>query len=119
MTIQCSKDVVGCKAWQEHGDPLAKNVYYQAVCPPAFCPWCGSALIEPQEMIRREIVYPKPISVAPAMEQEYFLADPTNEMKAARFTWGGTSVEARWLRCGLIHLTEEAATIHGKVLRGE
>ncbi len=48
--------------------------------------------------------------------QKYWVADQTLDKFCNDFTWRNDGYDTRYLQRGLIHLTPEAAALHGKAL---
>ena len=53
---------------------------------------------------------------APQMNSEYFTVSIGVEDRFNRHIWCNDSYDRHWLKCGLIHLTKEAAIQHAKAL---
>ena len=62
------------------------------------------------------IEIPEPMRTAPPVGATYWIADPLHRVKASRMRWDGLNHEPEWLRCGLCHLTKEAAETHSRAL---
>jgi hypothetical protein len=63
---------------------------------------------------------PEPVREPLCSGDKYYLVDVTYELdfcdELTPWEWDGDEADKRWLSCGLIHLTKEAAEAHAKAL---
>lgn len=59
---------------------------------------------------------PEPYRGEMEEEQEYYVPAVDNRHFQSSFQWGGDSFDKRYMNLGIIHLTPEAAALHGKAL---
>ena len=59
---------------------------------------------------------PEPVREMPKHRTMYWVAGPTECDYQVEYIWTGNSIDQLWFLRGLIHLTREAAELHGKAL---
>jgi len=72
---------------------------------------------KPQTININGFEVPEPVRVALKYEQEYYsVSDFMRADDCTPYQWEGDEVDFRFLKCGLIHLTKEAAEQHANAL---
>lgn len=96
---------------------------WKAASAPEALEWIADRLYRPDELrIKPDTItingreVPAPVSEALKRRQPYWLATPLVASGATEYHWDDTTAEFRWLKHGLIHLTEEAARAHAEAL---
>lgn len=73
--------------------------------------------IKPDVIVVNGIEVPAPVKIAPPLQAEFWIADPSDESGASGpFYWNGGEEEEDWLHWGLIHALRETAAAHGKAM---
>lgn len=72
--------------------------------------------LKPKSIMINGYKVPEPERVAPEIESTYFAPWPFIEKMYSKLTWNGNCLDLEALENGVVHLTPEAAAIHGKAI---
>ncbi len=74
--------------------------------------------IKPDVIVVNCIEVPAPEKTVLERNSEYWVADVAEEDGCSGpIYWGGDEDDQRWLRYGILHLSRDAASAHGKAMR--